>query len=208
ARLLGRGVFAQARAEPPAVITASAGRPDSGRPLLPGGSGPRAPPMVRWARATYEALLWRLTGRPRMLMATAAVFTVAGCTALPFFAGEFIPELKEGHFVVHMSAVPGTSLEQSLRVGSQVADTLLKLPAVRSVAQRAGRAEQSSEDTWGPHYSELEVDLKPEVSRDDAEDAQADIRRAFGDLVGVNSSVMTFLGERIEETLSGYTAAV
>ena len=176
--------------------------------LLPGRVPPRDPPMVRWARATYEALLWRLTGRPRMLMATAAVFTVAGCTALPFFAGEFIPELKEGHFVVHMSAVPGTSLEQSLRVGSQVADTLLKLPAVRSVAQRAGRAEQSSEDTWGPHYSELEVDLKPEVSGDDAEDAQAGIRRAFGDLVGVNSSVMTFLGERIEETLSGYTAAV
>jgi Cu/Ag efflux pump CusA len=95
-----------------------------------------------------------------------------------------------------------------LRIGSHVSDTLLKLPAVRSVAQRAGRAEQSSEDTWGPHYSEFEVDLKPHMSGDDAEDAQEDIRRAFADLVGVNSSVMTFLGERIEETLSGYTAAV
>ena len=176
--------------------------------LLPGRVPPRDPPMVRWARATYEALLQQFARRPRTLMATAAVFTVAGCTALPFFAGEFIPELKEGHFVVHMSAVPGTSLEQSLRVGSHVADTLLKLPAVRSVAQRAGRAEQSSEDTWGPHYSEFEVDLKPDVSGDDAEHAQADIRGAFADLVGVNSSVMTFLTERIEETLSGYTAAV
>jgi CzcA family heavy metal efflux pump len=200
--------FAYSLAVLASLIIALTVTPALAMALLPGRVRPRDPPMVRWARATYEALLQRLARRPRALMAAAALFTVAGCTVLPFFSGEFIPELKEGHFVVHMSAVPGTSLEQSLRVGSHVADTLLKLPAVRSVAQRAGRAEQSSEDTWGPHYSEFEVDLKPDVSGDDAEEAQADIRRAFADLVGVNSSVMTFLGERIEETLSGYTAAV
>jgi CzcA family heavy metal efflux pump len=200
--------FAYSLAVLASLIIALTVTPALAMALLPGRVRPRDPPMVHWARAAYEALLQRLAWRPRTLIATAAVFTLAGCTVLPFFAGEFIPELKEGHFVVHMSAVPGTSLEQSLRVGSHVADTLLKLPAVRSVAQRAGRAEQSSEDTWGPHYSEFEVDLKPDVSGDDAEEAQADIRRAFADLVGVNSSVMTFLGERIEETLSGYTAAV
>jgi CzcA family heavy metal efflux pump len=200
--------FAYSLAVLASLIVALTVTPALAMALLPGRVPPRDPPMVRWARATYEALLQQFAGRPRTLMAAAAVFTVAGCTALPFFAGEFIPELKEGHFVVHMSAVPGTSLEQSLRVGSHVADTLLKLPAVRSVAQRAGRAEQSSEDTWGPHYSEFEVDLKPDVSGDDAEYAEADIRRAFADLVGVNSSLMTFLTERIEETLSGYTAAV
>lgn len=200
--------FAYSLAVLASLIVALTVTPALAMALLPGRVPPRDPPTVRWARATYEALLQQFARRPRTLMATAVVFTVAGCTALPFFAGEFIPELKEGHFVVHMSAVPGTSLEQSLRVGSHVADTLLKLPAVRSVAQRAGRAEQSSEDTWGPHYSEFEVDLKQDVSGDDAEHAQANIRRAFADLVGVNASVMTFLTERIEETLSGYTAAV
>jgi Cu/Ag efflux pump CusA len=104
--------------------------------------------------------------------------------------------------------VPGTSLDQSLRIGDRIARAILKLPAVRSVAQRAGRAEQSSEDTWGPHYSEFEIDLKPGVSGDEAEQTEADIRRVFSGFVGVNASVMTFLTERIEETLSGYTAAV
>ena len=200
--------FAYSLAVLASLIVALTVTPALAMTLLPGRVPPRDPPMVRWARASYEALLAWLTMRPRALIAAAAVFTIAGCAALPFFGAEFIPELKEGHFVVHMSSVPGTSLDQSLRVGSHVASTLLKLPAVRSVAQRAGRAEQSSEDTWGPHYSELEVDLKPGISGDDAERAHADIRRAFADLVGVNSSVMTFLGERIEETLSGYTAAV
>jgi Cu/Ag efflux pump CusA len=46
------------------------------------------------------------------------------------------------------------------------------------------------------------------LSGDDTEKAEADIRRTFAGFVGVNASVMTFLTERIEETLSGYTAAV
>jgi CzcA family heavy metal efflux pump len=200
--------FAYSLAVLASLIVALTVTPALAMALLPGRVPPRDPPMVRWARASYEALLGQLMLRPRTLIAAAAAFTIAGCAALPFFGGELIPELKEGHFVVHMSAVPGTSLDQSLQVGAHVADTLLKLPTVRSVAQRAGRAEQSSEDTWGPHYSELEVDMKPDVSADEAESAQADIRRAFAGLVGVNSSVMTFLAERIEETLSGYTAAV
>jgi Cu/Ag efflux pump CusA len=106
-----------------------------------------------------------------------------------------------------MAEVPGTSIEESLHVGARIADAVLKLPEVRSVAQRAGRAEES-EDTWGPHYSEIEVDLKPGLSGDDQEKAEADIRRTLAGFVGVSASVMTFLTERIEETLSGYTAAV
>lgn len=175
--------------------------------LLPGRVPTQDPPLVRWTRAGYVALLRRLTDRPRTLIAAAAMLTIAGCAALPFFGGGFIPELKEGHFVVHMSAVPGTSIDESLRVGGRIAEALRQLPEVRSVAQRAGRAEES-EDTWGPHYSELEVDLKPGLSGESAEMAQADIRKTFAGFLGVNAAVMTFLTERIEETLSGYTAAV
>ena len=176
--------------------------------FLPGRVPPRDPPVVRWVRVGYEVLLRLLARRPRIVITAASVFTVAACAALPFFRGEYIPELKEGHFVVHMSAVPGTSLKQSLDIGAHIADALRQLPAVRSVAQRAGRAEQSSEDTWGPHYSEFEVDLKPGLSGDEASAAQADVRRVFAGFAGVNASVMTFLMERIEETLSGYTASV
>ena len=175
--------------------------------LLPGRVPTLDPPLVRWTRAGYVALLRRLMERPRTLIAGAVVLTIAGCAALPFLGGGFIPELKEGHFVVHMSAVPGTSIDESLRVGANIAGALRELPQVRSVAQRAGRAEES-EDTWGPHYSELEVDLKPGLSGEDAEKAQADIRRTFAGFLGVSAAVMTFLTERIEETLSGYTAAV
>ncbi|KZC20240.1 MULTISPECIES: efflux RND transporter permease subunit [Rhodanobacter] len=165
------------------------------------------PPVMRWSRSRYEHLLSNTARRPRLLIAVAVIFTVLGCAALPFFGGSFIPELKEGHFIVHMSAVPGTSIDESMRIGTRVTAALRQLPTVRSVAQRVGRAEKAT-DTYGTHYSEIEVDLKPGLSGDEAEAAQADIRKALSGFVGLNFSVKTFLTERVEETLSGYTAAV
>ncbi|HLZ04301.1 MAG TPA: efflux RND transporter permease subunit [Bradyrhizobium sp.] len=206
-RLFGPLGFAYTMAVLASLAVALTVTPALSMALLPGRVPTHDPPMIRWTRAGYRALLGRLMQRPRTLMAAAIALTILGCAALPFFGGGFIPELKEGHFVVHMSAVPGTSIDESLRVGAEITKALLQLPEVRSVAQRAGRAEES-EDSWGPHYSELEVDLKPGLSGDDAEKAQADIRRTFAGFVGVNAAVMTFLTERIEETFSGYTAAV
>lgn len=74
------------------------------------------------------------------------------------------------------------------------------------VSQRVGRAEKA-DDTNGTHYSEFEVDLKP-LTGAQAEFAQADIRNALVHIPGANFAVKTFLTERVEETLSGYTASV
>lgn len=189
------------------LIVAIAVTPALSMALLVRGLRPHEPPVVRWTKARYVILLRRIEQSPRTTIAAAVALTIVGCLALPFFSTAFLPELKEGHFIIHMSMVPGTSIDESLRVGGHVTDALRKLPAVRSVAQRVGRAELAS-DTWGTHYSEFEVDLKPGLSGDEGEAAQADIRKALAVFLGVNFSVKTFLTERIEETLSGYTASV
>ncbi|ODS89990.1 MAG: acriflavin resistance protein [Devosia sp. SCN 66-27] len=163
-------------------------------------------PVARWLKEKYRALIGGVERYYRWVAAMVALLTLAGLAALPFFGGGFLPELKEGHYILHMSAVPGTSLAESLRIGRQVTAELLKLPSVRAVSQRVGRAEKA-DDTWGTHYSEFDVDLKP-LSGDEAELAQADIRNALARVPGVSSALKTFLTERVEETLSGYTAAV
>lgn len=174
--------------------------------LARGNADPHDSPVARWSRGRYERLLGKLTGRPHPVIVAAGIFTLLGCGALPFFGSSFIPELKEGHYIIHMSTAPGTSLDESARVGARVAAVLRGIPAVRSVAQRIGRAE-TAEDTWGTHYSEVEVDLKP--LRGAAVDAaQQAIRAELAHFVGLTTSVKTFLTERIEETLSGYTAPV
>jgi Cu/Ag efflux pump CusA len=165
------------------------------------------PPLMRRIKGRYRSILLGVEKTPRLVIAAVATLTLLGLAALPFFETSFLPELKEGHFIVHFSAVSGTSLEESLRIGQDVTTELLKIPFVRRVAQKVGRAE-ASEDTWGTHYSEFDVDLKPNLNGEENELAVAGIRNALAQFPGVTFSVETFLSERIEETISGYTAAI
>ena len=168
----------------------------------------REPPVIGWTRRRYEALLHRVVRRPRRAIGVAFLATAGGLALLPTFGATFLPDLQEGHFIVHMSAIPGTSLEEALRMGARLTDVLTKLPIVRSVAQRAGRAELAAAgDTHGPHQSEFEVDLRP-VSTDAATHAKADILAALAGFPGVNISANTFLAERVNETFSGYTTPI
>ena len=71
--------------------------------------------------------------------------------------------------------------------------------------QQVGRAEQG-EDTWGPERSEFHIELKPDPGID--QDAGAGSRSApcLRTYPAVQSDVLTFLGDRISESLSGETA--
>jgi CzcA family heavy metal efflux pump len=164
------------------------------------------PPLVRWLKARYRPLLLRVERHPRVVIAGVVLLTLGGLAALPFFGGGFVPELKEGHFIIHMTAVPGTSLAESLRLGGRVTDELMKLPEVRAVGQRVGRAE-AADDIMGTHSSEIEVDLKP-LGAAASERALEKIRAILAQQPGANFGVNTFLTERVEETLSGFTAPV
>jgi CzcA family heavy metal efflux pump len=164
------------------------------------------PPLVRWLKARYRPLLLRVERHPRGVIAGVVLLTLGGLAALPFFGGGFVPELKEGHFIIHMTAVPGTSLAESLRLGGRVTDELMKLPEVRAVGQRVGRAE-AADDIMGTHSSEIEVDLKP-LGAAASERALERIRAVLAQQPGANFGVNTFLTERVEETLSGFTAPV
>jgi Cu/Ag efflux pump CusA len=105
-----------------------------------------------------------------------------------------------------MAAVPGTSLDESVRLGAKVTSALQASPYVRSVSQQIGRAELS-DDTWGTHYSEFHVGLKP-LSGEQAESAEPEIRRILSRFPGVYFAIKPFLTERMEEVMSGVNAEV
>ena len=176
--------------------------------FLPRRTKQHEPPVMHWMRRHYDTLLHKVVRTPRRAIMAALALTGAGLAVLPMFGATFLPELQEGHFIVHMSAIPGTSISESLRMGARVTAVLAKLPIVRSIAQRVGRAELAAAgDTHGPHQSEFEVELRP-LSPDDAVAAKADILRQLTNFPGVNISANTFLAERLNETFSGYTTPV
>lgn len=167
---------------------------------------PQDPPLVRWSKQRYRSLLLRVEKHPRALIATVLLLLGLGVAMLPFFGTSFLPAFREGHFIVHVVAVPGTSTDESLRLGRHITEALTKIPYVRLVAQRVGRAELS-DDVHGSHYSEIDVDLKS-ISGKQAASAQSDIRNVLRKFPTVSSSVETFLSDRIGEILSGYAATV
>jgi len=165
------------------------------------------PPVIHWLKSRYRDILWAIERSPRAVITAVVLITGVGVGLIPFFSTNFLPELREGHFRLHMAALPGTSLQESLRLGDNVTQALLRTPYVRSVAQRVGRAELS-EDVYGTHYSEFEVDLKPDLSAQASEAAGNEIRKALNTVPGASFSLKTFVSERIEETLSGYRAEI
>ena len=174
--------------------------------LLPHDAEATEPALQTRLKAHYGRLLTHVERQPRRIIAGVALACVAGLAALFFLRGEFLPQLREGHYIVHMRLQPGASLEASEALGPRITDALLKVPGVRSVAQRTGRASRI-EDPAPIFSSEFEVDLKP-LSGSGQEQTLNRIRRALKQFAGARFSVNTFLTERIEETLSGYTAPV
>ncbi len=163
------------------------------------------PPYIVWLKRCHREVLLTVSQHPRITSVAAILIFCATATAIPFFGSEFLPEFREGHFVLQVTLAPGTSLLETVRVGALISSELLANPHIATVSQEAGRAEKG-EDTWGPNRCEFHVELKPGSPDEGA--VQDEIRKILKGYPGIESEVVTFLGDRISETISGETAQV
>ncbi|MDF1587604.1 MAG: efflux RND transporter permease subunit [Gammaproteobacteria bacterium] len=166
----------------------------------------KAPPLVRFLNPIYHWLLGLVSRFPKLTFSGVVIFCATGLAILPLLGGSFLPELREGHYIIHTASIPGTSIEESLRIGGQIEKRVAEIPGVRSTSQWAGRAERGA-DTFGTHYSEYEIDLEP-MDGPAQQQILDEIREVLEAFPGINSEVNTFLTERIDETISGYTSPV
>lgn len=176
-------------------------------------------PIIKAIKITYVKLLHKIEQYFKVVLSSSFLLIALGLGVLFLFKSQFIPALHEGHFIMHMTAVPGTSEQESLRLGKKVSSLLRKIDGVQSVTQWVGRAPNGA-DTFGTHYSEFEIEIGT-LSGNEQERILADIREELaGEIedqdddgvaeigfVGVNFAINTFLTERIEETISGYAAS-
>jgi Cu/Ag efflux pump CusA len=138
------------------------------------------PPLIAWLQPGYRRALAWVERHPVAIIFSVGLVLAAGVGMLPLFGGEFIPPLKEGHYIVHMTTVPGTSEQESLRIGQRVAQRIGAIRGVRSVVQWVGRAE-SGADTFGTHYSEFEVEIG-QLPGADQRRIYREMRAALGEL--------------------------
>jgi CzcA family heavy metal efflux pump len=169
---------------------------------------PTEPWLQHALKTVYIGLLRFIAQWPRAVIALVALVCGLAATRLASFSGgELLPPFREGHFVLQIQAIPGTSLAEMRRLGSEITHHLLENKNIATAEVQVGRAEQG-EDTWEPNRCEFHVELKDGVPGKVQEDVMKDIREILDGFPGLQSEVVTFLGDRISETITGETSPV
>ena len=164
------------------------------------------PPLIYRIKPVYSRCLKFICAVPGMMVSLSLLLCGLGLLIVPRLGGQFLPDLREGHYIAHTSGLPGTSLNESIRMGNNLTKAFLKIPGVRSVSQWAGRAERGA-DTFGSHYSEFEVDLES-MSGKEQQRVLNQLREVMQETPGILFEAYNFLSERVYETISGYQSPV
>lgn len=160
---------------------------------------------VRSMKRAYEALLRRALRRPWGVMAACVLLIAASLAAVPFLGRSFLPEFREGNFVLQVTMLPGVSLAESMRVGERIVRILKQHPEVISVAQRAGRTELD-EEALPPNVSEFDIAIR--YSTRNPELLLRALREHLERIPGVATVLGQFISHRLDEVLSGIRAQI
>lgn len=162
--------------------------------------------LVKWLKNKDAGLLkWSLK-RPKSIISVAVGLIVVAMGMVPFFGTEFLPAFNEGSFTVNLIAPPGTSLEESNKLGTLAEKLMLEVPEVEYASRRTGRAELD-EHVEPVSRSEIEVEIRQGAERGRAE-IIADLRQKLTILKGVSVSIGQPISHRIEHLLSGVQAQI
>jgi CzcA family heavy metal efflux pump len=160
--------------------------------------------LVRTLKGLDRRVLRRTLRHPEAVMGVAGVLVLAALLAVPTFGRTFLPPFNEGSFTVNVLLAPGTSLDESARVGRLAERRLLAVDGVEGVGRRTGRAERD-EHAEGVHYNEVDVEI--EAGRDPEAMLPA-MRAALAGLPGASVSIGQPIGHRLDHLLSGVRAQV
>ena len=165
------------------------------------------PRWLRRIKVAHQRLLARTLRYGGVLLGVSLLAGAAALGAAASFGSSLIPEFREGHFVVQVVGPAGSSLQEMTRVGARVAQRMLAIRGVATVSQQVGRAELG-EDTWGPNRTEFHVELSPSLPARDQVRIEEALRSTMAQFPALQSEVVTFLGDRLSESLSGESSAL
>lgn len=158
-----------------------------------------------WLKGIYERTLVGALKRKTVIISTTAVVLVGAIIVFTTFGRSFLPPFNEGAINIGVSTMPGTSLEESSRMGAIVEKIVLGVPEVKTVGRKTGRAELD-EHSAGVNASEIEVPF--ELADRTMDELFADVRSRLGELQGVNITIDQPISHRINAMLSGSKSSI
>ncbi len=161
--------------------------------------------VVTRLKAVFRKTLDWVLRFPKLVLATSAVMLALTLAVLPFLGRAFLPEFNEGSLTLSVLTVPGTSLEESNKIGKLAEQILLSYPEIKSTARRTGRAEL---DEHAQGVNAAELDVRFELNGKSKEDFLDELRSALSIIPGTNLTIGQPIGHRIDHMLSGTRANI
>jgi CzcA family heavy metal efflux pump len=160
--------------------------------------------VVRLKRLYARTLDWTLR-HPYQIIGASAIMLIIAVMVMPLMGREFLPPFNEGTLNINASLPPGTSLQESNRIGNVIETVLHQTPEVVSTTRRTGRAELD-EHAAGVNSSEIEVVTK-EGKRPHSE-MMEEVRQNLARIPGITAEVGQPISHRIDHLLSGTRAQI
>jgi CzcA family heavy metal efflux pump len=162
--------------------------------------------LVRLLKRGDEKFILTPALRHPWVVVVLALLLVAGGVALyPLMGRVFLPEFNEGTATITLAMAPGTSLEESDRMGRVAEKILLTIPEIKLTGRRTGRAELD-EHAEGVHRTDIEADFIATGRR--RAEILHDIRDKLAEIPGMVVSVGQPISHRMDHMLSGVQAAI
>ncbi len=149
-------------------------------------------------------LEWCL-GQGRALLAASGILLVAAVLSFFWMGRAFLPEFNEGTLTISAVTLPGTSLDESNKLGAALERLLLQVPEVTATARRTGRAELD-EHLQGVESAEIDVNLRMNARPKD--EVLQEIRQRLTLVPGTNVTIGQPISHRIDHMLSGTRANI
>ncbi len=167
--------------------------------------------VMRWTRRRYAPLLaWSLR-RGRWVVGGAMGLMLLCALLATRLGTEFIPNLDEGDIALHALRIPGTSLEQAVKMQSTLEARIKRFPEVERVFGKLGTAEVAT-DPMPPSVADTFLMLKPRSEwpnpRKPRDTLVAEIETAVKQLPGNNYEFTQPIQMRMNELISGVRADV
>ncbi len=161
--------------------------------------------VVTWLKKGYIRTLDRVLAKPNVVIAGAVGALVAALVIFSFLGRAFMPEFNEGSLTISVVTMPGTSLDESNKLGRMVEEILLTHPCIKSTSRRTGRAEL---DEHAQGVNSAELDARFELDGRSKEQMLDELRRNLTVVPGTNITIGQPLGHRIDHMLSGTRANI
>ncbi len=161
--------------------------------------------LVERLQKMYVILLEKVMQRKKTIIATSTVLFIASIFLMTQLGRSFLPEFNEGSLVISVVSLPGISLEESNKLGTQVEKALLSVPEIKITTRRTGRAELD-EHAQGVNSSEVEAPFT--LDKRTREEFLTEVREKLSGVSGVNITIGQPIGHRIDHMLSGTRANI